>query len=80
MTYDRSDDGVGVDLGPDSVRDVERKRNEKTDDDGHGNDEVRSTRRVERLGERSPGDSLRIVRLNLLSGPDVALSKAQSQS
>lgn len=64
---------VGVDLGPDSMSDVEGNGNEETDDDRHGNDEVGSSRCVEILGERSPGDCLRVVRLNLLTGPNVRL-------
>ena len=73
MTYDGSDDGVGVDLGPNSMSDVEGDGDEETDDDRDGDDEVGSSRRVEILGESSPGDGLRVVRLNLLTGPNVGL-------
>jgi hypothetical protein len=58
MSYDRSDNSIGSNMGELSMSEPERDRNEQSDDDTKRNDEVWTRRSIHRFSKSSPRNSL----------------------
>jgi len=69
--HDGSDDLVGADLGPLLVDEPEGKGDGETNKDGQRDDTVATAWSVERITEGTPGNSLAVEALDLLTRPDV---------